>query len=331
MVSETMPLRNPTELMVSYPAPSPEEGRRKLRLAKSVSGSDSSRYLIPLPSLAPPGFHISAHPSGEVHLKSRDTGVLARGKLNGFFQSIQDGRFDREISSLIAPPSRRRFMDGLIFPFESMKSVILNKSSMDFALDAVLTSVFEVEFGDTRHLCSDITLLRETGYLRPLDTMMLSGRRPATRHLFLNLCEPDPVEFPEITVPDYSRCKRTVHAVFAHFMKYGGVFVNVPSDKKLMQMAGRLGLGGLLESFEELDQNPHVVEWKRAVEKHAMEMALDVVSGLRELRLRPPIRLSAIRRKVHSLGTEPWPSWQSDTCSSQTGLSCDKGFKSEGI
>lgn len=90
----------------------------RLRVVKSVRGSDSSTYLVPLPGLAPPGFKLSIHPSGRIHVKSRDEGLIAEGSLTLLPDALTDGTFDRIAASLILRPRRQRAVGGVIIPYE---------------------------------------------------------------------------------------------------------------------------------------------------------------------------------------------------------------------
>lgn len=291
-------VRESKELVLSTPGGSNPRGRKRLRLFKSVYGSDSSTYVVPLPMIAPPGFKLSLHPSGEAHIKARDTGTVARGKFNlsGLRQMVLDGTFDRVVSSFFIPPRRARFLDGVIVPYSWAKGLLHWTGTIDLAVEEMISSNIPVKLGDTRHIQSDLSLLRRAGVLHPLDMIFLTDRRADSILVFVNLFELPDLGLPDLAAPSDVRLRLTMGAALAHLRSYGGLFISIPQGRRVSLITERIGLRNLVEGFGELDTLAEQVGWKEEMQERLEEFERDFVPSLREIRPRATLRMASLRR-----------------------------------
>lgn len=289
--------RKARELAMTGPPLSVGGVRPRLRLMKTVEGRDASTYLVPVPELAPPGLHFSAHPSGEFHLKSPLGETRARADFGRLRQSTEDGTIDRVIAELLVRPKRWRFNDGLILSKDWLLSLGKGAWSTDLDLDQFLGSLKVVELGDSRHLASHLTRLRQHELLRPLDTLLLPDPRDDAELYFLNVLGEESVGIPPLTVTRDLPFWRSMSLAFSRVREFGGVFFLFPEGARLRRIADRVGVGGILRVFSALDRhlegtgaNPKLQERIEMIEK-------TFVPSLKSLKLGPPIRLAALPRR----------------------------------
>ncbi len=269
----------------------------RLRVVKSVRGSDSSTYLVPLPGLAPPGFKLSMHPSGEIHVKSRDEGLIAKGSLSRLPDALTDGTFDRLAASLIVRPRRQRAVEGVIIPHEWLMRLGEWSGSVELRIDQFLTSVQPLELGDSRHLGSNLSLLRMAGYLGLLDVILISDSRPDSTLAFINLGLGMGKELARI--PDLKSLPlwRTLTLAVAQIQEFDGIFLMIPEGRRLVRMADRLGLGDIERGFSGIDQLLDRSGQNAEIEQRVKCLERGFVGPLAALNPRRPLRVSKLRQR----------------------------------
>lgn len=288
------------EIVISAPAVLRNGGRTRLRILKAVDGSDSSSYLIPLPTIAPPGFKLSIHPSGEVHLKSRDLGTVSRGRID--FARLQlmalDGTFDRIFSGLITHPRRTRFLEGVLIPFSWAKKVTNWSGPLDLEIDELIHSLIPLRFGDTRHISSHLATMRDTRLLQPFDMIFTSDGRADATLVFVNLCKDARPPKLEIEIPNDIGFRRTLESSISQVRSYGGLFLAFPEGRRLKCLLERVGLRNLVEGFEELDHIAEQAGWKDAMASALQRPAEELQAALLALEPRPLVRVVSLRRRA---------------------------------
>lgn len=254
--------------------------------------SKGGTTLVPLPGLAPPGLHLELHP-GEIHLKARDTGVLARLKTESLLRAVQDGTLDREFARALTPPRWRRSSTAVIMPAEFTHKLSGLADGGEIPLDRLLRAYVPVKFGDYRHLATELDRLRQTGVLRPRDFVLFESSCG-----FINLSGEVPKDFPEFAVPHNLPMWRTIEAGLKHICRYGGLFVRIPEGRALDAAARRVGLEGLTEGFAQLERVAKESGWESAAAprikelERALRRSLEGLSPRRELRVKSLRRLS---------------------------------------
>lgn len=267
------------------------------RVMKSIRGSDSSTYIVPVPGLAPPGFKLSLHPSGEIHVKSRDAGLIAQGNLKRLPTALTDGTFDRLAASLLVRPMRQRSLQGVAVPYHWLKRLGEWSGMEELRIDEFLTSVRPLELGDSRHLGPSLALLRSSGLLSPLDVVLLSDRRPESLLSFIN------VGFvPDIELPPFSELRtlplwRSLTLAFGHLREFGGILLSIPEGQRLVRIANQLGLGDVAKGFATFDQFLDQPGHRAEIENRIEYLQRDFVRPLASLNLRRPLRVSSLREK----------------------------------
>ena len=268
-----------------------------LRVMKTIRGSDSSTYLVPVPGLAPPGFKLSIHPSGDIHVKSRDDGLIAQGNLNRLPTALTDGTLDRLAASLLVRPKRQRALEGVIVPYRWLRRLAEWSGTEELRIDEFLTSVQPLELGDSRHLGTNLSLLRGTGYLGPLDIVLLSDRRPESTLSFIN------VGFaPDIELPPFSELRtlplwRSLTLAFGHLREFGGILLSIPEGQRLVRIANQLGLGDVAKGFATFDQFLDQPGHRAEIENRIEYLQRDFVRPLSSLNPRRPLRVSSLRER----------------------------------
>lgn len=285
------------EIIITAPKASAGDARLKLRVLKSITGMDSSTYLVPLPGVAPPGLKLSIHPFGDVHLKARDIGTVARANFSQLSRAIADGTFDKVYSSLFVTPKRRRSALAVVVPAEWSSLLTEWSGTVEFPIEKVVRAIRPVRLGDTRHLATDLRLLREAGFLRPRDLMLFADDSPDTTLSFINLVSGDQFDIPPISIPRGTPFRLTIGAVISHFRRYGGLFVRFPEGKRLDALAERLGLGRLSDGFERLATYAKETGWTARMEDQ-LRLAGEVFdTSLKGLSLLRPVNMKALRRR----------------------------------
>jgi len=253
---------------------------------------------MPLPGLAPPSFKLSIHPSGELHLKSRDEGLIARGSLNRLPSALTDGTFDRLAASLIVRPRRQRAVEGVIVPYEWLKRLANWSGSVELRIDEFLRSVQPLALGDSRHLGPNISLLRTAGYLRPLDVVLLSDRRPESTLSFINLGYGVGKQLPTLADLRSFPLWRSLALAIAQIQEFGGIFVIIPEGRRLVRIADRLGLGDVARGFSAIDQFLDQSGQKAQIQQRVECLERGFVRPLAALNPRRPLRVSKLRQMV---------------------------------
>lgn len=271
-----------------------------LRVMKSIQGSDSSTYLVPAPGLALPGFKLSIHPSGEIHVKSRDAGLIAQGDLNRLPDAFTDGTVDRLAASLLVRPMRQRALEGVIVPYHWLRRFGEWSGTEELRIDEFLTSVQPLELGDSRHLGPNLALLRRAGYLGPLDVVLLSDRRPESTLSFINVGFVPDIELPPISDLRSLPLWRSLTLALAQIRGYGGILVSIPEGRRLARLANQFGLGDVARGFSSFDQLLDQPGYRSEIEQRVRFLERDFVRPLATLNPRRPLRVSTLRQK------KPW-------------------------
>jgi len=275
----------------------PRRGFPGFRVMKVIRGSDSSTYLVPVPGLAPPSFKLSIHPSGEVHVKSRDAGLIAQGNLNRLPSALIDGTLDRLAASLLVRPMRQRALEGVIIPYHWLERLSQWSLTEELRVDEFLASAQPLQLGDSRHLSANLSLLRRGGYLGPLDMVLLSDRRPDSTLSFINIGFTPDVELPPIHELRSLPLWRCLTLALGHVREYGGILVSIPEGRRLVRLADQLGLGDVARGFSTFDQLLDQPGHRAEIERRVRFLERDFVGPLAALAPRRPLRVSTLRQR----------------------------------
>lgn len=267
----------------------------RLPILKSVERPGSSTYVVPLPGIAPPGTHVSFHPFGEVHVKARDIGTLARGNLSGLRRAAEDGTIDKAFAAMLPQPRKCRSAQAVIVPTEWASRFSLRSGDGNLPIDEFILAIHPVKFGDTRHLASDLRLLRKVGYLRPRDMMLFSAG--GDELVFINVEGDRPLDLPVVELPPDIPFRRTALAALPHLREYGGLFIRFPEGAALDRAAERLGLGGLTIALFQLDQIAKVTGWDVELQSKLGEIERMLKPTLSALVPNRPMTMRMLRRR----------------------------------
>lgn len=241
------------ELVLTGPAPYPGGIRPRLRIMKSSDRPDGNSYLVPLPGIAPPGFHLSRHPRGDVHWKA-ETGTISRGDASRFSDALKDGTLDRVISSLIVRPQRQRSPSAVIIPRTLTETFSLTHGDVNLRIDDFIESLQPVALGDTRHLPQSFHVLRRAGMMELLDVILISDYRRDGSLAFFNLTGLEPIRIPPLEITREMPLWRSASVAISHFREYGGVFVLFPEGKRFERTAKKIGLGWIADGMAYLNE-----------------------------------------------------------------------------
>ena len=250
---------------------------RGLRVAKTVKSEQSGSYLVPLPGMLPPGFHISLHPSGELHLKARDFGVIARVNLGELIGGLVSGDMDELLLQFVGEPEAGLRAKGVVVPrnvYPGLSKLGAGESGpVALSLAELAEAASFIEIDDTKDLAHDLEWLREQGELNPGGMKMLSVDGQRHEHVFMNLLGRGARTTVAVPLPQGTPFPKTVAAVLHQLSQYGGFFIRVPSEAEFAKVAERAGLGefyrGLSEFVARLDEG----ENKGALESLIREFA----------------------------------------------------------
>jgi hypothetical protein len=255
-----MPKEEKEFAIVPKPGSEAEPPPLGLRIMKTVKMSNDSTYLIPVPDLIDSGLHFSFHPTGEIHLKDRDEGVIARINLRDVTPALFDGKLERLLSTFLQPPKAGKAAEGVIVPakvFEQLGSVgSIAKGADDVVLvaDELVGALDKVEIEDTGRLAVSLAWLRAQGYLKGRALLMLNvdGSKRAT--VFMNVFDTPPRANPAPNLPVGMPMKGLVEQLFTQLSTYGGFFVNIPDESEWADLAQSAGLGDFYEALKKFGE-----------------------------------------------------------------------------
>ncbi len=285
----------PRDLSIVLPPPTRGGKSAKLRILKSVAARDSGSYVVIMPGIGPPGLHISLHPSGEIHLRARDTGSLARADLARLRKAVADGTLDAIFSRLLSTPKARRSLSGVILPAELTAKFGEGQATTEIPMQEFLRSMKLVKLGDTRHLPKTLDWMRRSGHLRYRDTILLALDKPGGTLAFVDLQQGAPLDLPPVTIPAGIPFRRTLTATLAQLRDFGGIFVRFPEGKELDRIAEKVGLGGLTKALSRLHDAAKEAGWQTQMEKRLAEVEQALRLVAREFA--PPRAIRVTTRK----------------------------------
>ena len=154
-------------------AKGPDDGKplEGLRITKTVRGKDASLYTFLLPGVDPDPLKLSIHPFGEIQLKSRGAGLIARLDKGVLIEGLKSGALDSTLGKFLTPRLAHERAEGFIlrpdmFPISETKPDE-PLQDVDMPLDAMLAGLTKIEIADTTELAKAIALLRQDGLLPP--------------------------------------------------------------------------------------------------------------------------------------------------------------------
>ncbi len=265
-----------------------------LRILKTIKTPRNDTYLVVAPGLAPSGLHLSLHPSGEIHLKSKDKGVIAKVELKDIVGSFQSGAMDEVLSALLSSPAPGQRATGAVVRPERLP--MLDPSSgraiQAISVEDLAEMATPIEIDDTSHLAGHIDWLRQHGHLpvKGILTLELEASRDVV--VFVNAYANRPHIAEKIVLPRGVPMARTVHAVVDQLQIYGGFFVSIPNENSLAALAEKVGIGdfyrafkGAIESIGEVDAEGLMADFRRDLELIAANTLSELVA---QRVLKPP-------------------------------------------
>jgi len=137
------------------------------------SKSDGSLYAVVLPGIAPPGLHISQHPSGEFHVRDKDENISVNFDFARLLRTAFAGSLERFADGAYRLPTPGHRAAGLIMPLNlvSPPDQSLKKENVD--LDSLIRGQVGVELEDTADFKDAVRLLVSNGQLHPRDVLTL--------------------------------------------------------------------------------------------------------------------------------------------------------------
>jgi hypothetical protein len=166
-----------TEKEVNALAPTSGSGNQVEQLLSLLrlkrSKSDGSLYAVLLPGIAPPGLHLSQHPSGQLHVRDKDRNISVNFDFAGLLRPSFAGSLESFAGRGYRLPTPGHRATGLIMPFSLIPTPdrTLKKESVD--LDSLIRSQVAVELEDTADFKDAVRFLVSNGQLHPRDVLRL--------------------------------------------------------------------------------------------------------------------------------------------------------------
>jgi hypothetical protein len=274
-----------------------------LRLSKTVRGGDESTYILLLPGVVPDPLKLSIHPSGDVHLQSREAGLITRLDKDTLMQSLLSGSLDDTLARFLTPQLDHEAAEGFVLGPDLLA---LGLGGADRPLADVNLSIGQLVDGLTKIRIEDMTevrdaiaRLREDGLLPERTLLQLVTERSEKPIAFLNLMGRPLGERPvSVPVPEGFPFPKSFRALLDSLARYGGVLFTLPSEDEIAEMAKVVGLGELLAG---LNRFAEVLNTPR-VEENVGRVLGEIVEGaevpLRQVARSKPVRpLRTPRRK----------------------------------
>jgi hypothetical protein len=226
-----------------------------LRLLKTVRGNDESLYLLMMPGVTPDPLKLSIHPTGDIHLKARGVGLIARIDRDALFENLKSGTLDATLAKFLTPKLRHEVAEGVIvppdvFPFPEIKPGEALKD-VDFSMDRLAERMTKIELDDLSELPKAIGWLRSEGHL-PVRAMLFLASKGSDRPVvFASLMDSVPKDLPE-RLPEGLPFPKSLQALFDRIRTYGGLLLVIPDEAELLEMARAVGLGDFVEGLNRL-------------------------------------------------------------------------------
>jgi hypothetical protein len=196
----------------------------------SRSKSDGSVYLVPLPGLGPEGLHVSQHPSGEFHLKTKDPALQVKIDVAGFVKAAFSGQLDRVLGSMFRPPPSWRPAKAIILPTSTIPAPNPSLRREDVAFDDLLENQIVVELEDSADVGALIKKLAADGQLRPGDSLQIEPTNGDDVSMF-RYVGPQPTASSEPAAPPSGPLAETMQALGRMLTEFGGVFLTFSADE----------------------------------------------------------------------------------------------------
>jgi hypothetical protein len=199
------------------------------------SKSDGSLYAVVLPGIAPPGLHISQHPSGEFHVRDKDRNISVNFDFAGLLQRSFAGSLESFTGRGYRLPTPGHRAAGSIMPFNLVPTPDQSLKKENVDLDSLIRSQIAVELEDTADFKDAVRLLVSNGQLRPRDVLTLEV--DGTNELVIFTCTgaqlfgPRTPKLPE-DVPFAAMLSRVAEQV----QELGGVVMTIgPDDEERLR------------------------------------------------------------------------------------------------
>jgi hypothetical protein len=224
-----------------------------LRVSKIVRGKDESLYTFLLPGLVPDPLKLSVHPWGEIQLKSKAAGLIARLDKARLIEGLKSGELDAAAAKLLTPRLARERAEGFIMrPDMFQPSTVVQGQPLrdqNVSIEELLESMTKIQLDDTSQLPQAITMLREDGLLPTNAILQLVNESSEKSIVFLSVGPPLP-DGPPVSLPEGFPLRKTLLALVESLRKYGGLVFTMPDESDLKRMAEALGLGDLLGGIQ---------------------------------------------------------------------------------
>jgi hypothetical protein len=220
----------------------------ELRVSKTVRGSDDSVYTFFLPGMVPNPLKLSAHPFGEIQLKAKGAGLIARLDKDRLIAGLKSGAADSAISKFLNPKLPRARAEGMIMRANKILGPpVLPDAPLedhDLDIERMLEAMIKVEIADVSKLGQAMSVLREDGLLPPRAMLLLEVDGSRAPIIFLSLLD-EPLAGTPGELPVGFPLQKTIRALLDSLRDLGGIVFTQPSEAELLELAGTVGLGDL--------------------------------------------------------------------------------------
>lgn len=263
-----------------------------LPVMRSVRARDGGEYLVPMPGILPPGLHLSIHPSGELHLKSRDHGVVARLDLKRLVAGIKLGGLDSVFSELLREPRPGGKSVGTIIAHEFVNLVRQSGPTAELPADRLVESMREVEIDDTRLIPDTLAWLRSEGFLTRGGSVLFRVGDDGRSSFFIDAGGPAAAESLPVDLPPELPFAGTIRAAAQQLRNLGGIMITFPENDELERLADRAGLGDFLRGLRAFADDPSLARFDADVRQNLEDLGLEQMFGdsLKSIVARRPLR-----------------------------------------
>jgi hypothetical protein len=258
---------------------------------KTIKGGDASTYIVPLPGALTEGLHLSLHPSGEIHLKDRDNGIIARVNIIQLLNGLKSGGMDRLLAALMRPPEGGQSAEAFVVPRELLQSLSSDSRDVEIKIERLVDSFNVIVFDDTSNLGKNLDWLRGEGLLKEQGVMLFTVEESDATYGFINVLRDKPVDMPLPPVSDGLPFSQTIRNLMGQLQEYGGIFFAIPNeDDDIKKFADEIGIGGFYDTLARKMREMDPGEFEEMTVGFVKEVEAWAATAFKNLKVNTPIR-----------------------------------------
>jgi hypothetical protein len=265
-----------------------------LRLTKTVRGRDESLYLFMLPGVVPNPLKLSIHPTGEIHLKAKRSGLIARLDRDVLIEKVKSGSLDAPLAKFLTPKLTQGAAEGFVIPPDLFPQPRVKAGEplldVDFSMERLLEGMTKIELDNLADLPKALALLRSKGQLPPRTMLLLATESSDRPVMFVSLLSGPMTNAPD-TLPEGLPFPKTLRSVFDCLRSYGGLLLTMPDENELFELSKVIGLGGLFDAINrfatDLDEPAVAANVRTSVEGIVAGLSVPLRAVVRAKPLRP--------------------------------------------